>query len=74
MLRLLDAIAERILRMHMITQMRLGVALTLLSIPFYVYMPFSGEPPVVYFLSAMALTLTGITIIFAAQPDDSKKD
>lgn len=48
-------------------QLRLGVALVLLSLPLYVYLPFSGEPPLIYLMSALALTLSGISIVVAAE-------
>lgn len=48
-------------------QIRMGVLLFLGSLPFYPYMFFSGEPPVIYFLSVLAVTLTGIGILLALQ-------
>jgi cytosine/uracil/thiamine/allantoin permease len=48
-------------------QLRAGVLLTLLSIPFYPYMLWSGEPPVIYFLSVLAVTLSGIALVIGAQ-------
>lgn len=48
-------------------QLRLGVILTLISIPFYPYMIWSGEPPVIYFLSVLAVTLSGIALVIGAQ-------
>lgn len=48
-------------------QLRLGVVLTFLSIPFYPYMLWSGEPPVIYFLSVVAVTLTGLGLIVGTQ-------
>jgi ABC-type multidrug transport system permease subunit len=44
-------------------QLRGGVIIFLASFVFYAYMPFSGEPPVIYFMSGLALTLTGIGIV-----------
>lgn len=49
------------------SQLRLGVLLTFLSIPFYPYMFWSGEPPVIYFLSVVAVTLTGLGLIVGTQ-------
>lgn len=48
-------------------QLRLGVILTLASLPFYPYMIWSGEPPVIYFLSVVAVTLTGLGLIVGTQ-------
>lgn len=48
-------------------QLRLGVVLTFSSIPFYPYMFWSGEPPVIYFLSVVAVTLTGLGLIVGTQ-------
>lgn len=48
-------------------QMRLGVILFLGSIPFYPYLFWSGEPPVIYFLSVLAVTLTGLGILVSLQ-------
>jgi hypothetical protein len=48
-------------------QLRLGVVLTFLSLPFYPYMFWSGEPPVIYFLSVVAVTLTGLGLIVGTQ-------
>lgn len=48
-------------------QMRLGVILFLGSIPFYPYLFWSGEPPVIYFLSVLAVTLTGLGILVGLQ-------
>lgn len=55
-------------------QLRMGICLVLLSLPFYAYLPFSGEPPVIYFLSVAALTMTGITIVVAAENLDDESD
>ena len=48
-------------------QLRLGIVCFLASIPFYGYMPFSGEPAGVYLMSALALTLTGVGLVIGAQ-------
>ena len=48
-------------------QLRLGIVLCLLSLPLYAYLPLSGEPPIIYAMSAIALTLTGIGIVVSAQ-------
>lgn len=48
-------------------QLRIGVLLTLGSFPFYPYLFWSGEPPVIYFLSVVATTLTGLGIIIGCQ-------
>ena len=48
-------------------QLRLGVILFLGSLPFYPYMLWSGEPPVIYFLSVLAVTLTGLGILVSLQ-------
>lgn len=67
-MRLLDKIAEWIVvKLDAKAQLHFGVLLVLLSIPFYVYLPFSGEPPVVYFMSAMALTVSGLAFVVGAE-------
>lgn len=48
-------------------QLRLGVLLFFGSIPFYPYMIWSGEPPIIYFLSVLAVTLTGLGILISLQ-------
>lgn len=48
-------------------QLRLGILLVILSLPLYGYAPFSGEPLLIYLMSALALTLTGIGIVVGAQ-------
>jgi len=48
-------------------QLRFGVMLTLFSLPFYPYIFWSGEPPIIYFLSVLAVTLTGLSIVVGCQ-------
>jgi len=48
-------------------QLRLGIVCCLLTIPLYVYCGWSGEPPLIYLMSAVALTLTGVGIVVSAQ-------
>lgn len=48
-------------------QLRLGIVLCIASLPLYAYLPFSGEPPLIYGMSALALTLTGVGIVVSAQ-------
>lgn len=48
-------------------QLRFGVLLVLGSIPFYLYLPFSGEPPIVYVMSALALTVSGLSFVIGAE-------
>jgi len=48
-------------------QLRIGVWLALLSLPLYPYAPLSGEPPLIYLMSAAALTLTGIGIVLTGE-------
>lgn len=48
-------------------QLRLGIVLVVLSLALYAYLPFSGEPPLIYLMSAFAITMTGITIVMAAE-------
>lgn len=48
-------------------QLRFGVLLVLFSIPFYLYLPFSGEPPIVYLMSALALTVSGLSFLIGAE-------
>lgn len=47
-------------------QVRTGVVLTIVSFLTLLYLPFSGEPPVIYVMSALALVLTGLGLIFTA--------
>lgn len=64
----IDAIGDWLLNeLDARIQLRIGVIMTLASLPFYPYMFFSGEPPVIYFLSVVATTLTGLTLIIGAQ-------
>lgn len=64
----IDAIGEYLLReLDARVQLRFGVLLTLLSLPFYPYMFWSGEPPVIYFLSVIAATFGGLGLIIGAQ-------
>jgi len=64
----IDAIGEWVLhRIEARVQLRLGVCLTLGSLPFYPYLFWSGEPPVIYFLSVEAATLSGLGLIIGAQ-------
>lgn len=48
-------------------QLRFGVVTVLASLPLYPYAPFSGEPPLIYVMSALAITLTGVGIVIAAE-------
>lgn len=67
-MRLIDAIADWLRdRLGYRAQMRMGVILVLGSLPFYLYGPFAGEPPVIYYLSVVAVTLSGISIVVAAE-------
>lgn len=64
----IDKIGEWILEeVDAKVQLRMGVLLTLGSLPFYPYMIWSGEPPVIYFLSVEAATLSGLGLIIGAQ-------
>jgi hypothetical protein len=79
MWRYIDAIGEYLLQeLDARVQLRFGVILTLLSIPFYPYLFWSGEPPVIYFLSVLAVTLSGLALIIGAQAlvhlEDSQAD
>lgn len=55
-------------------QLRIGVWLALLSIPIYLYVPWAGEPPIIYLMSAAALTLTGIGIVLSAEVLEQTED
>lgn len=55
-------------------QLRFGVWLVLGSIPIYVYCPFSGEPPIIYLMSAAAITLTGIGTVISAEVLEQGED
>ena len=74
MIRYIDNIADWILRLSTRIRMRIGVILTVGSMFFYPYLFFSGEPPIIYFLSVLATTLTGITIILSAEPNSAKEE
>lgn len=47
-------------------QLRLGILCVLASLPLAVYGPMSGEPVLIYEMSAIALTLTGIGLVLTA--------
>lgn len=67
-LRMLDKMADWLIdELDARAQLRAGVALVLVSIPLYVYAPWSGEPPLIYLMSAAALTLTGVSIVLGAE-------
>ena len=55
-------------------QLRIGILLVLTSIPLYVYLPFSGEPPIIYAMSAVAITLTGVSIVVGAEVLTNQED
>lgn len=62
LLRVLDSIAEWIQDgVDLRVQQRIAVLVILLSLVLIPYGPYSGEPLLVYEMSALALTLTGIT-------------
>jgi len=65
---LLDRIADWLIHeLDARAQLRMGVALCLLSLPLYAYAPFSGEPMLIYLMSAGALTLTGVGIVLGGE-------
>ena len=75
MIRLLDAIADWLMDvLNARVQLRAGVALVLLSIPLFAYAPFSGEPLLIYLMSALALTLTGVSIVLGAEVLEQTED
>lgn len=75
MIRFLDWIAAWLIDvLPARSQLHLGVALSLASLPLYVYCPFSGEPPLIYLMSAAALTLTGIGIVLGAEVLEQTED
>lgn len=47
-------------------QLRLGILCVLGSVPLAAWGPFSGEPVLIYEMSAIALTLTGIGMVLTA--------
>ncbi len=68
LIRLLDSLGNWLAdRFGARNQLRLGILCVLGSIPLYAYLPFSGEPPIIYVMSALALTLSGMTMVFAAE-------
>ena len=48
-------------------QLRIGVLCVLLSVPVLIFGFFTNEPFMVYQMSALALTLTGVGIVVGAQ-------
>lgn len=48
-------------------QLRLGVLMVLLGLGLLFYMPFAGEPPVIYFMSAAALIFAGAGVIASVE-------
>jgi hypothetical protein len=48
-------------------QLRLGVLFMVGSVPFLFWMPFAGEPPVIYFMSWLAIFGTGLALIITAE-------
>lgn len=68
MLRATDAIADWLVHeLDARAQLRFGVWLVLGSLPLYVYVLWSHEPPLIYLMSAAALTLTGIGTVVSAE-------
>lgn len=47
-------------------QLRLGILCFLASLPLAAYGPFSGEPVLIYEMSAIALTLAGVGLVLTA--------
>lgn len=63
-----DAMAQWLGRnMGAQAQLRFGILLCIISLPLYAWGPFSGEPLLIYMMSAFAITLTGIGIVVGAQ-------
>ena len=54
-------------------QLRLGILLLLGSLPLLLWTLRTNEPKLIFFMSALALTLTGITIVFAAEVLERQK-
>ena len=48
-------------------QLRFGVWLSFASVPVFFYAPWSGEPLIIYLMSALALTLGGINFVIGAE-------
>lgn len=68
MVKWLDKLGEWILEhLDARAQLRVGVLFTISSIPFYVYMPFSGEQVGIYLMSALALSGSGLGFIVGAE-------
>lgn len=66
--RLVDAIATWLgSRLTAHAQLRLGILMVLASIPLAIYGPFSGEPLVIYEMSALALTIAGVGVVVTAE-------
>lgn len=47
-------------------QVRTGTVLTILGVLLLVYTPLSGEPPLIYFMSALALIIGGLSVLVTA--------
>jgi hypothetical protein len=74
-IRVLDAIADWLMDvLSARVQLRAGVLLVLLSIPLFVYAPFSGEPLLIYLMSALAISLTGVSIVLGAEVLEQTED
>ena len=54
-------------RLGAVVQLRVGILCVVASVPLVAYGPFSGEPPIVYQMSAVAITLTGAGLVISAQ-------
>lgn len=60
-------------------QVRTGVLVTAVGLALIGYLPFSGEPPLIYLMSAVALVLAGLGILVTAvlalkEDDDASED
>jgi nucleoside recognition membrane protein YjiH len=70
----LDAIAEWVQRMPIKVQERVAVMAILISLCLFIYMPFAGEPPIIYAMSAFALVFSGVTGLWALESQRKKKE
>lgn len=48
-------------------QLRMGVIMVLMGIAGTIYLPWSGEPPIIYIMSALALIFAGIGVVVSAE-------
>lgn len=69
----IDAIGKYIQKHASVkNQVRLGVVMSLIALPLFVWGFFVDEPFLVYQMSALALFFTGLSTVVAAVPSEKK--